>query len=60
MKSIKERAPDELAAVKNRVARSFGRGHISPEDMTFLTTKIQELCDYIEQMEETDDSTSGN
>lgn len=54
MKSVKERAPAELAVVKNRVARAHGRGSISLEDMNWLLNSIQKICDYIEEMEESD------
>jgi hypothetical protein len=55
MRSIKERGKEELKAVRNRVARQYGMSRISKKDMDALCEMLDEMDQYIEEMEEVDD-----
>ena len=54
MKELSTKGAEELAKVKNRVARLYGMGRISTEDFNKMNGPLQELEILLKEVKEID------
>jgi len=52
MKTMAEAAPAELEAVRRRAIRALAMRQISPGDCSYITTRLDEILDRVQNLEE--------
>lgn len=58
MRSVKDAGPGEVDALRRRIGRALGKRAIRSEDHDFIRTRLDEIDERIESMEEEDDGTA--
>lgn len=58
MRSVKDAGPGEVDALRRRIGRALGKRAITAEDHEFIRTRLDEIEDRIDNMEEEDDGTA--
>jgi hypothetical protein len=58
MRSVKDAGPEEVDRLRRRIGRALGAKAITSEDHDFIRTRLDEIDDRIDKMEEEDDGTA--
>ena len=58
MRSVKDAGPGEVDRLRRRIGRALGAQAITAEDHEFIRTRLDEIDERIDKMEEEDDGTT--